>query len=140
MVRNLKGGNKGKKGARSRLKGNDTTPRKLRHKKVDGEMYAKIEKMYGNGMAEVLCDDGVNRLLIIRKKFKGRRKRENNVSIHTIVLVGKRDYEIVQYGKKEKVDLLYVYSQTQAEELNVFKEKEEECEFDFNNDVDINDI
>tara|TARA_Y100000817_G_scaffold94357_1_gene73476 strand:+ start:607 stop:1029 length:423 start_codon:yes stop_codon:yes gene_type:complete len=140
MVRNLKGGNKGKKGARSRLKGNDTTPRKLRLKS-EGEMYAKTVNMYGNGMAEVLCDDGVLRLLIIRKKFKGRNKRANHVALHSVLLVGKREYEIVQAGKKEKVDLLFVYSQPQAIELNVFKEEaDDDSGVVFSENIDIDDI
>jgi translation initiation factor 1A len=139
MVRNMHGGNKGKKGARSKMKGNDI-PRKLRKKK-DGEMYAKVQKMFGNGMAEVLCDDGVIRLLIIRKKFKGRHKRENNVSFDSILLVGKRDWQVIQAGKKEKVDLLFVYSQPQAVELNVFVEEDpDDCGVDFSDDIDVDNI
>ena len=53
---------------------------KLRLAKEDGEMYAKVTKLFGNGMAEILCNDKVVRLLIIRRRFKGRNKRDNMIS------------------------------------------------------------
>ena len=68
-------------------------------------------------MGEVLCDDGITRLLIIRKKFKGRNKRDNSVNLHSVLLVGKREYEVVSAKKKEKVDLLFVYSQDNITQL-----------------------
>ena len=142
MVRNFRGGNKGKKGAKSRLKSTENT-KKIRYAK-DGEMYAKVTKLYGHGMAEVLCTDGVVRLLVIRKKFKGRNKRDNNVSLHAIILVGIREWEVVS-GKKEKVDLLYVYSKTQQNELKVFQEEDKDDlvvfqEDDLLGDTDLNEI
>ena len=42
------------------------------------EMYAAVAKEYGNGRALVKCVDGEERIMIIRKKFKG---REENVII-----------------------------------------------------------
>ena len=111
MVRNTKGGKKGKKIKRCR-----TIPAKMRYAE-EGEMYARVTNSFGHGMAEVLCDDGITRLLIIRKKFKGRRKRDNSANIHSVLLVGRREWEVVSQKKKQKVDLLFVYSQENVSQL-----------------------
>ena len=68
-------------------------------------------------MADVLCNDGVMRLLIIRKKFRGRHRRDNRIKIHTVVLVGIREWEVVGPQKKSKVDLLEVYSDSDVAQL-----------------------
>ena len=116
MVRNFKGGNKGKKGARKAVRAAPTNT--IRYAKEDGEIYGRVQKVFGRGMFDVLCDDGVIRLLVVRKKFKGRNKRDNNVTINGIILVGKREWEIT--SKKEKVDLLFVYSENQIEILKIY--------------------
>ena len=87
MVKNF-GGNKSKRGARKYLTTSQT--RNTRKAELEGETYAMIKNIYGNGRAEILCIDGISRILIIRKKFKGRNKRENNVSKGVWVLAGKR--------------------------------------------------
>ena len=51
------------------------------------------------------------------KKFRGRHKRDNQITLHSFILVGIRDYEVVAYGKKPKCDLLYVYSDSQKTQL-----------------------
>jgi initiation factor 1A len=91
--------------------------KKLRLQHEDGEIYAKVIKLLGQGRAHVICIDGITRLLEIRKKFKGRNKRDNLIDVDTIVLVGKRDWEYRTGDKLEKVDLLYVYSLYQHLEL-----------------------
>lgn len=139
MVRNTKGGNKGKKIKRCR---STAAPTKVTRYANSGEMYARVTRIFGYGMAEVLCDDGKKRLLIIRKKFKGRNKRDNIVVLHSVLLVGKREWEIVK--KQEKVDLLFVYSQEDINNLKkrkninklIFGEEEEESVVDFDrNDI-----
>lgn len=108
MVRNTKGGNKSKKQARKF----SSQPKEkfIRYADEVDEIYACVTKYYGSGMVDVACMDGVNRLCIIRKKFKGRNKRDNSVSIGTYVLVGLRSWEVVEVGKKRKCDLLEIYS------------------------------
>ena len=59
-------------------------------------------------------------------------------------MVGIREWEVVS-GKKEKVDLLYVYSKTQQNELKVFQEENEDDlvvfqEDDLLGDTDFNEI
>ena len=140
MVRNTKGGNKGKKIKRCR-----TAPsqKKMRYAE-SGEMYGRVTHTFGYGMAQVLCDDGKERLLIIRKKFKGRNKRDNGVFIHSILLVGKREWEVVSEKKKQKVDLLFVYSKDNVVQLKkkqdinriIFGEKEEDSVVEFEKDYE----
>ena len=90
---------------------------KLRLAKDDDETYGRVLKLLGNGMADVICTDKKIRLLQIRKKFRGRNKRDNTIALDTLVLVGLRTWEVRSESKKEKVDLLYVYSDSQHEEL-----------------------
>lgn len=115
MPKNLKGGSRHKKQAK---KHNIVrTKAKIRLAKEDGEIYAKVTALYGNGMAEVLCNDGIKRLLIIRRRFKGRNKRDNMVAVDKMLLVGLREWEVIADKKKPKVDLLYVYGDLDIDDL-----------------------
>ena len=113
---------------------------RLRIPKEEGEILAKVIKLNGNSMADVICEDKVVRLLIIRKRFKGRNKRDNSIALDKVLLVGRRLWEVVQAKKKQKVDLLYVYSNSQIDDLRqkvnipdvilpAFIEEEEETGF-----------
>ena len=121
MVRNTKGGNKGKKGARRRSNQTDKSNR-IRLKSEPEERYAKIRTVYGNNMAEILCDDNIVRCLVWRKKFRGRNKRDNKIITNGVVLVGIREWEVVAKDKKPKADLLYVYSKDHISELHKKKD------------------
>jgi initiation factor 1A len=144
MVKNKTGGSRHKKQARKNV--NAPVSKKLRLAKEDGEMYAKVETIYGNGMAEVLCEDNVRRLLILRRKFMGRNKRDNYISVNGVLLVGRRLWSVVSGNKKEKVDLLYVYSDGNVEDLKKKANlpeyilpggiKEEESPFEYTNKHD----
>jgi initiation factor 1A len=106
MVRNNKGGNKGKKMARKHAVPMDV---KTRYSEDAAEVYAVCEKLLGNGKCHVMCIDGQKRLCIIRNKFRGRGKRDNIVGIGTWILVGLREFETHIDGKLDKCDLLEVY-------------------------------
>lgn len=54
------------------------------------------------------------------RKFGGRNKRDNFIGEGCIVLVGKREWQLMDIKKKEKVDLLEVY---QASEIDILKKK-----------------
>ena len=116
MVKNKSGGSRHKKMARKNVNAQATKAR-LRIAKEEGEIYAKVIRLNGNGMADVKCEDGKIRLLIIRRRFKGRNKRDNSIALDSLVLVGRRLWEVVAEKKKQKVDLLYVYSTNQIHEL-----------------------
>lgn len=121
MVKNKKGGSGHKKMARKNVKP-AYVQRKLRKSQDPLEYYARVVSVHGGGHADVYCQDKKNRLLVIRGKFKGRNKRDNVIKVDSIVLVGLRDWEVVQAKKKEKVDLIYVYNESNLEELKKIKE------------------
>ena len=120
MVKNKKGGSRHKKMARKNVSSNYDNI-KLITSSSEFEQYARVTKLLGNGMAEVLCNDGNNRLLIIRGKFCGRNRRDNQINVDSLVLVGLREWEVVNKKKLPKVDLLYVYLKTQTDELKKLK-------------------
>ena len=74
-------------------------------------------KINGGGTADIFCNDGILRLLVIRKKFRGRNKRDNQIKLHTVILAGIRNWEVVAADKKPKADLLYIYSNSQLPQL-----------------------
>lgn len=115
MVKNTKGGNKGKKQGRKYI--NAGGSQKTRFAEDEDEIYACCQKMLGNGMFVALCYDKKERLCIIRNKFKGRGKRDNIINIGTWVLIGRRSYEARAEGKLEKCDLLEVYSDSERHKL-----------------------
>lgn len=115
MVYN-KGGNKGKKCARKNTKGGGYQG-KMRKSECSEEIYAAVTKILGNGRVEVICNDGETRHCVIRKSFRGRRKRDNEVFQGTIVLVGIRDWATKNLEKKEVCDLLFVYDNSHINKL-----------------------
>lgn len=114
MVKNF-GGNKAKKQARKYT--NNEISYNTRFAKEEGEIYGAITKVYGNGRAEIKCIDGIIRILIIRNKFKGRSRRDNNIEVGTWVLAGERIWEVVKEGAKKTCDLLEVYNSNDIDNL-----------------------
>ena len=113
MVKNSKGGKNSKRIARKHVI--DVTQRIVRYVKEEGEMYAVVAKHFG-GQCEVVTSDGETRLCIVRGKFKGRQRRDNNITLGTWVMVGVRDWEVRGDGKT-KCDLLYVYSDLDKDDI-----------------------
>ena len=119
---------------------------KLRTIKEEGEEYAKIMRIFGAENAEVLCNDGIMRLCVIRKKFRGRRKKSNELKPLGFVLVGIRTWEVVNPKKKPKCDLLYVYGKGEFDELKqhlneaLVGEIKSDIEFNDTSDVNVDDI
>jgi initiation factor 1A len=114
MVKNL-GGNKTKRTARK----NTNMPNsggELRMVKEEGECYAIVKKIFGNGMCDVMCQDAKVRLCIIRNKFKGKGKNQNTLEPGKWLLVGIRDWEVRSDGT-QKCDVLNVYNDSEREKL-----------------------
>ncbi|PKU46914.1 ribosomal protein s6 kinase alpha-3 isoform x1 [Limosa lapponica baueri] len=80
--------------------------------KEDGQEYAQVIKMLGNGRLEALCFDGVKRLCHIRGKL--RKKVWINTS--DIILVGLRDYQ------DNKADVILKYNADEARSLKAYGE------------------
>lgn len=115
MVKNKQGGKKGKKGGRKHLSA--PSHRGVRTVQEEGECYAAVTRLYGGANCEVLCDDGVKRLCVIRNKFRGRGRRDNMIVAGKWVMVGIRDWEARAAGKPQKCDLLEVYSDNDKKRL-----------------------
>lgn len=78
---------------------------------MDGEKYAIILKILGNGNVQLKLVDGSETLGKIRMKFK--RKGRDVINVGTWVLVGERDYET----KKKVCDILEVYTPSEVSKL-----------------------
>ena len=105
--------NKGK-GGKNRRRGKNENERDKRELvfKEDGQEYAQVAKMLGNGRLEAMCFDGVKRLCHIRGKL--RKKVWINQS--DIILVGLRDYQ------DAKADVIQKYSADEARNLKSYGE------------------
>ena len=123
MVKNKKGGSGHKKYARKHAQ-KSYSSRKVRLAVEEGEIYARITRIFGGEHAAIYCSDGVERTLVIRGKFRGRNKRDNAIKLNTMVLVGLRSDafgEVVAVGKKPKADLIFVYNDSHLKELKKIK-------------------
>lgn len=116
MVKNKKGGRSHKKMSSKDSKASERSS-KLILPREEGEIIATVIQQYGHGHVNVMCNDGVERLCVIRKKFRGRHKRDNQIVLNSLIMIGIRSYEVVAVGKKQKCDLLYVYSNEQKKQL-----------------------
>jgi len=100
--------NKGK-GGKNRRRGkneNEGAKRELILKE-DGQEYAQVQKMLGNGRLEAMCFDGTKRLCHIRGKL---RKRQW-INTSDIILVGLREYQ------DAKADVIMKYNGDEARRL-----------------------
>eukprot|EP00735_Rhodelphis_limneticus_P013708 TRINITY_DN7662_c0_g1::TRINITY_DN7662_c0_g1_i1::g.18556::m.18556 TRINITY_DN7662_c0_g1::TRINITY_DN7662_c0_g1_i1::g.18556 ORF type:complete len:176 (+),score=56.03,sp/Q6GVM3/IF1AY_PANTR/79.85/4e-68,eIF-1a/PF01176.14/6.3e-28,Myb_DNA-bind_6/PF13921.1/0.016 TRINITY_DN7662_c0_g1_i1:44-529(+) len=134
--------NKGK-GGKNRRRGkneNEAEKRELLTKE-EGQEYAQVSRMLGNGRLEALCFDGVKRLCHIR----GKMRKKVWVNQGDIILVGLRDYQ------DSKADVIQKYTADEARSLKNMGELPEnakinegpaemdgdgEVAFEYDNDVE----
>mmetsp|Transcript_23937 Transcript_23937/g.71446 ORF Transcript_23937/g.71446 Transcript_23937/m.71446 type:complete len:159 (+) Transcript_23937:73-549(+) len=105
--------NKGK-GGKNRRRGkneNDSDKRELIFKE-DGQEYAQVTKMLGNGRVEAICFDGVKRLCHIRGKLR----KKVWINQGDIILLGLRDYQ------DSKGDVILKYTADEARNLKTYGE------------------
>ena len=114
MVKNQNGGKNSKKMGRKFVTNPSSANKKIRKVEEEGEIYAVVTKLLGNGMFNANDPEGNDRLCIMRNKFRGRGKRDNNVCLGTWVLIGEREFESCA---KPKHDLLEVYSDIEKQKL-----------------------
>lgn len=98
--------------------------------KDDGQEYAQVTKMLGNGRCQVKCVDGVDRLAVIR----GAMRKKVWIKVEDWVLVGLRDFQ------DDKCDIIGKYSDEDVRNLKAYGEieitvaaakEEEDTPFDF---------
>jgi translation initiation factor 1A len=103
-----------KQGGKNRRRGkneNDNEKRELVFKE-DGQEYAQVVKMLGNGRLEALCFDGEKRLAHIRGKLR----KKVWINQGDIILLSLRDYQ------DEKGDVIMKYTADEARSLKAYGE------------------
>jgi len=107
--------NNRKKQANSRRRGTDE---KDSHKellfKEDGQEYAQVLRMLGDGRMACTCYDGEARLGLIR----GSMRKKKWIKVGDIVLVGLRGDE----SSDRKCDIIHLYSTDESRSLQAFGE------------------
>jgi len=105
--------NKGK-GGKNRRRGkneNEAEKRELIFKE-DGQEYAQVIKMLGNGRLQAYCFDGVMRMCHIRGKLR----KKIWINTGDVILIGLRDYQ------DKKADVILKYNADEARNLKNYKE------------------
>ncbi|KAI5118096.1 hypothetical protein M0805_005203 [Coniferiporia weirii] len=144
--------NKGK-GGKNRRRGkneNDDDKRELVFKE-DGQEYAQVTKMLGNGRLEAQCFDGTKRLAHIR----GKMRKKVWINQGDIILLSLREFQ------DDKADVIVKYTADEARNLKAYgelpenakinetatgeaQEGDDDCNFEFggddDSDLDIEDI
>jgi hypothetical protein len=105
MVKNTVGGSKTKGFARKSFQKSSSSVVRLPNNVL--EKFAIVTKLFGQGRCQVITEQQITLNCVIRNKFKARFKNSNLVSIHSIILVGLRDWETPDF---KICDLLEVYS------------------------------
>ena len=105
MVKNTTGGSKSRGFARKTFQKSSSSVVRLPNNVL--EKFAIVTKLFGQGRCQVITEQQITLNCVIRNKFKARFKNSNLVSIHSIILVGLRDWETPDY---KICDLLEVYT------------------------------
>lgn len=100
----MRGKGKGTKASQRRTA--ETKERELTCKE-DGQEYAQVLKMLGNGRCTLYCYDGLERLGIIRGKLR----KKVWINVGDIVLVGVRGFQ------DDKVDIFHKYTPDEVRTL-----------------------
>ncbi|KAM7534851.1 hypothetical protein Aperf_G00000112229 [Anoplocephala perfoliata] len=119
--------NKGK-GGKNRRRGkneNEGQKRDLIYRD-EGQQYAKVERLLGNGRLEAYCFDGVKRLCHIR----GKMRKKVWINSGDIILVSLRDYQ------DQKADVILKYLNDEARHLKAIGEIPDTVHLDENNDIE----
>lgn len=104
--------NKGKGGKNRRRGKNENEEKRELVFKEDGQEYAQVLRMLGNGRLEAQCIDGVKRLCHIR----GKMRKKVWVNTGDIILLGLRDYQ------DDKADVIQKYMADEARSLKAYGE------------------
>ena len=111
MVKNTTGGSKSKGLARKNQScGGDA---RLRLPSDPLEQIACVTKMLGNGMCEIHTADNVRLIGRIGGKFRGKNKRNNLITIQSVVLIGLHEWE----RPAKNCEILTIYEETNIEQL-----------------------
>jgi len=109
---------RGGMGKRNPKKGNQ--PKRELWYREEGQEYAQVESMLGNGKLRAKCFDGKVRLATIR----GKMRRRVYIFVNDIILVGLRDFQ------DEKCDVIWKYYPEEAKTLKAMGEIPDSTEID----------
>lgn len=107
MGKNTIGGNKRRRGKRT----NDENTRETVFKE-DGMGYGYVQKTYGNGRFQIICEDKVTRLGILR----GSLRKKVWIISGDVVLYGIREFQA------EKIDIVHKYTTSDVSKLYRYDE------------------
>ncbi|OMJ82768.1 hypothetical protein SteCoe_276 [Stentor coeruleus] len=121
------------KGGKNKRRGKNIDPEHNKRElvfKEDGQEYAQVTRMLGNGRLEAYCFDGQKRQCHIR----GQMKRRVWINTDDIILIGLRDYQ------DEKADVIMKYTPDEVRSLKEYKEipdsiKVDDTEEDMNGEI-----
>lgn len=119
-----------RKGAKGRKKGGNQEATRALTYKEEGQEYAQVTRMLGNGRVEAYCFDGKTRQCRIR----GQMMRRVWIGVNDVILVSLREYE------EDKADVIMKYTADEVTRLKKAKEIPERLqneEKDENKDVAI---
>merc|ERR1712216_321679 len=120
------GYNKGKNtNKRSKKRNNNSIKREVILKE-DGQEYAQVLKMLGNGRLEALCVDNKKRLCHIR----GKMRKKVWINPGDIILLGLRDFQ------DGKADVILKYNSDEVRFLRNYKELPDHFLTPENNEID----
>lgn len=107
------------KGGKNRRRGkNDSEEKGELIVKEDGQEYAKVDRMLGNGRLTASCFDGKERLCHIR----GKMRKKVWINQGDIILLGLREYQ------DAKADVILKYSADEARRLKALGELPENAQ------------
>jgi translation initiation factor 1A len=132
---------KKKSGKSQKRKGDNEMDKRELVFKEEGQEYAVVEKMVGNGWVQVVGSDGEKRLAHIRGSFR----KKVWICVGDVVLLGLRDYQ------DSKADIILKYTPDEARLLKSYGElvdsvkinegdADVDVDVDVDFDVDIDDI
>jgi len=110
MVKNTTGGTGTKALAR---KNQSQSSNRIQLSQDPLEVYGYVSKMFGNGMCEITLNDDKKMIGHIRGKFRGKQKRNNLLTVSSMVLVGLRDWE----NPIKNCDIMVIYDDNQVEQM-----------------------
>jgi len=119
----------GKGGKRTRRSKNDDDVKRELLVKEDGQEYAQVLKMLGNGRLEAFCFDGKQRQCHIR----GKMRKKVWVNKGDIVLLGLRDYQ------DNKADVIAKYKPDEIRELKRLKQLPDKDDYTMDDNEEQND-
>mmetsp|Transcript_5819 Transcript_5819/g.10373 ORF Transcript_5819/g.10373 Transcript_5819/m.10373 type:complete len:154 (+) Transcript_5819:2060-2521(+) len=104
--------NKGKGGKNRRRGKNEHVFKRELIFKEDGQEYAQVIRMLGNGRLEAYCFDGTRRLATIR----GKMRKKVWINVDDVILVGLRDFQ------DSKADVILKYNPDEVRALKTHGE------------------